>query len=119
MKHFLLIDDDEHEFIYVKYLFTQHFKEGFHLSYAKNLTEAINHLAQNTVDMILLDDKLGRGTNSTDTVPALQKKAPKVPLIIISKDINGKHLNVQNRLYEHKIVDKFELKAELANGVFD
>ena len=119
MKRYLLIDDDQHEFMYVKFLFKDRYKDGFTLGYARNLEEAESYLSKTGVDMILLDDKLGNGLTSAETIPMLQKKAFNVPIIIISKDVNGRHLKDRARLGMNKVVDKFQLRDELAKGVFD
>lgn len=119
MKRFLLIDDDKIEFMYVKFLFKDRFKNGFTLGYAKSLNEAQDYLSHKGVDTILLDDKLGGGLTSADTIPILQRKAFNVPIIVISKDINGRHLKDRMRLGVNKVIDKFELKTQLARGVFD
>lgn len=119
MRRFLLIDDDKHEFMYVKFLFKDRFKNGFSLGYAQNLNAASDYLSKTGVDTILLDDKLGGGLTSADTIPMLQRKAFNVPIIVLSKDISGQHLKDRLRLGTNKVIDKFDLKSQLARGVFD
>ncbi len=119
MKRFLLIDDDQYEFMFVNFLLKDHYKDGFKLGYAKSVEEAHIYLSSNGVDLILLDDKLGNGLTSADTIPQLQKRAFNVPIVVISKDINGPHLKDRMRMGLNKVVDKFKLKNELAKGLLD
>jgi CheY-like chemotaxis protein len=119
MKRFLLVDDDEHEYMFVNYLLKDRYKNNYKLVYAKNISEAQSHLACEGVDTILLDDKLGHGMTSADTIPLLKKKAFNVPIVIISKDVQGSHLKDRVRLGINKVIDKFKLKNELAQGLLD
>lgn len=119
MKRFLLVDDDEHEYMFVNFLLKDRYKDGFSLAYAKNISDAQAYLAKEGVDNILLDDRLGRGLTSSDSIPQLQKVAFNVPITIISKDINASHLKDRHRLGMNKVVDKFKLRDELAKGLLD
>lgn len=119
MRRILLVDDDKHEFMYVNFLLKDRYKDGFSLDYAENIQSAHDLLSTKGVDVILLDDKLSSGMTSTDTIPLIQRKAFNVPIIIISKDISAKHLKDRVRLGMNKVVDKFQLKKELANGLLD
>jgi len=119
MKRILLIDDEQQEFMLVNFLLKDIYKEKFSLNYAATITEAQDYLSKKGVDVILLDDKLARGLTSADTIPLLQQKAFNVPIIIISNDISGRHLRDRVRLGTNKVVDKFDLKKELANGLLE
>jgi DNA-binding NtrC family response regulator len=119
MRRFLLVDDDKHEFMFVNFLLKDRYQDDFTLSYAKNIADAQSHLAQLGVDFILLDDRLSRGLTSAESIPQLQKAAFNVPIIVISKDINGKHLKDRSRLGLNKVVEKFKLRGALANGLLD
>jgi len=119
MRRILLVDDDKHEFMYVNFLLKDRYKDGFSLDYAANIQDARALLSKKGVDVILLDDKLSGGQTSSDTIPLLQQKAFNVPIIIISKDISARHLKDRVKLRMNKVVDKFELKKELAKGLLD
>ena len=119
MKRFLLVDDDEMEFTFVNFLLKDRYKDQFTLDYARSVEDAESLLAEKGVDMILLDDKLGRGMTSADTIPMLQRRAFNVPIIVISKDTSGTHLRDRARMGTNKIVDKFEFRKELENGLLD
>lgn len=119
MKRFLLVDDDEHEYMFVNFLLKDRYKNNYQLSHVSSVEEAQSYLSTQGVDTILLDDKLESGITSADSIPLLQKKAFNVPIVIISKDVNGKHLKDRIRLGVHKVVDKFKLKNELARGLLD
>jgi len=101
MKRILLIDDEQQEFMLVNFLLKDIYKEKFSLNYAATITEAQD------------------GLTSADTIPLLQQKAFNVPIIIISNDISGRHLRDRVRLGTNKVVDKFDLKKELANGLLE
>lgn len=119
MKRFLLVDDDEHEFMFVNFLLKDRYKDGFTLGYAKDVPDAQSYLSANGVDIILLDDRLSGGITSADSIPMLQKSAFHVPIIVVTKDPNGRHLQDRVRLGTNKVIDKFEFKKELANGLLD
>jgi len=119
MKRFLLVDDDEHEYIFVNFLLKDRYKNNYKLGYVSNIRDAQSYLACEGVDTILLDDKLGNGLTSVDSIPLLKKKAFNVPIVIISKDVDGKHLQDRIRFGVNKVIDKFKLKNELARGILD
>jgi len=119
MRRFLLIDDDQYEYMFVKFLLKDRYQESFELGYVSSVQEAQSYLSQKGVDVILLDDKLGNGKTSADSIPQLERKAFNVPIIVISKDISGKHLRERMQLGLNKVVDKFKFKNELANGLLD
>lgn len=119
MKRFLLIDDDRYEYMFVKFLLKDRYQDDFHLGYAANVDEAKTYLSKTGVDVILLDDKLGNGTTSAESIPQIERKAFNVPIVVISKNINSKHLKDRMRLGLNKVVDKFKFKNELAKGLLD
>lgn len=119
MKRFLLVDDEKHEFMFVNFLLKDRYRDDFSLGYAQNIADAQSYLSEQPVDIILLDDRLGRGMTSADSIPQLQKKAFNVPIVVISKDINANHLKDRIRLGINKVVDKFQFKTALANGLLD
>ena len=119
MKRFLLIDDDKHEHMLINYLLKDRYQDSYQLTYVRNVEEAQAHLSTKGVDTILLDDKLENGMTSADSIPLIQTTAFNVPIIIISKDVNGKHLKDRIRFGIHKVVDKFKFKNELARGLLD
>ncbi|MGJ8559594.1 MAG: response regulator [Litorimonas sp.] len=119
MRRFLLVDDDQHEFMFVNFLLKDRYQDDFTLGYAENIPDAKSYLGSEGVDIILLDDRLSRGLTSAESIPQLQKAAFNVPIIVISKDIDAKHLKDRRRLGITKVVDKFKLRDELACGLLD
>ena len=119
MRLFLLIDDDEPEFIFVNFLLKDRYGEDYSLGYAKSVEEAQTHLSEHGVDMILLDDRLSGGMTSAESIPLLQKRAFHIPIIVVSKDINARHLRDRMRVGTNKVVDKFAFKQALADGLLD
>ena len=119
MRRFLLVDDDKYEYMFVKFLLKDRYREDFQLGYASSVREAQDYLSRERVDVILLDDKLGNGTTSVESIPQLERKAFNVPIVVISKDISGKHLKDRMRLGINKVIDKFKFKDALAAGLLD
>ncbi|WP_298916709.1 response regulator [uncultured Algimonas sp.] len=119
MRRFLLIDDDEHEFMFINFLLKDRYEDAFTLEYVSTIEDAESCLSRNGVDKILLDDKLGGGMTSADTIPKLQKCAFNVPIIVISKDTSGAHLQDRAKMGTNQIVDKFGFRSELENGLLD
>jgi CheY-like chemotaxis protein len=119
MKRFLLVDDDQHEFMFVNFLLKDRYAEDFTLGYAQNIADAQSYLAKERVDVILLDDRLECGMTSAESIPQLQKAAFNVPIIVISKDIDAKHLKDRRQMGINKVVDKFRFREELARGLLD
>ncbi|RKQ69398.1 response regulator receiver domain-containing protein [Litorimonas taeanensis] len=119
MKRLLLVDDDKLEFMFVNFLLKDRYNDGFELGYASSISDAQDYLSKQGVDYILLDDKLGNGITSAESIPQLQKRAFNVPIVVISKDINGPHLRDRRRMGTNKVVDKFKLKNALADGLLD
>ncbi|MEM7727833.1 MAG: response regulator [Pseudomonadota bacterium] len=119
MKRFLLVDDDETEFMFVNFLLKDRYSEQYTLDYATNIEDAQSCLSEKGVDAILLDDKLGNGMTSADTIPILQGKAFNVPIIVISKDTSGTHLRDRARMGTNRIIDKFAFRDALEDGLLD
>ena len=119
MKNVLLVDDEEHELMFMKFLLTDHYKDEVELSYASTIDEAKDTLSAKPFDVILLDDKLGEGLTSVDTIPILQQKAFNVPIVVLSKDISCSHLRERARSGLNKVVEKFDFRNQLSGGLLD
>ncbi len=115
----LLIDDDEFELRIVNQLLKNKYAHNFELSYAQNISEAANLLWDKVYDVILLDDKIESNMTAIETVPLIRAHANNVPLIIISKSLESDHLQDKSILNVFDIVDKFDLKARLEEGLLD
>lgn len=119
MKQILLIDDDPLEYMYVSYLVKDRYGEGCKLGHVQDMTNAKEYLSNNRVDLILLDDRLEGGLTSVDTIPQLQRMAFNVPVIVISKNASSRHLETIAKLNGNAVIDKFELRKALSDGVLD
>lgn len=119
MKHILLIDDEEDELVFIRFLLKDRYKDEFALFHADSIDAAQSLFLEHRIDVILLDDRLKGGLTSADTIPQLQRMAFNVPIIIVSKDIDGRHLKDRARLGKTPIVDKFKFRSELADGLLD
>ncbi|MGB6231532.1 MAG: response regulator [Litorimonas sp.] len=119
MKTVLLIDDEEHEHMFVSYLLKDRYDGAVRVDHARSMDAARECLASRRVDVILLDDKLGDGTTSADSIPMLQRQAFNVPIIVLSKDTSGPHLRDRVLMGTNRVVDKFDFRDALAEGLLD
>ena len=119
MKCILLIDDEEHEHVFVSFLLKDRYGSAFTLGHAKSMDQAQKYLSENKVDVILLDDRLGNGQTSVDTIPILRRSAFNVPVIVLSKETGGTHLTERALRGPDRIVDKFDFRTALKNGLLD
>lgn len=119
MKYILLIDDEEHEHVFVSFLLKDRYGSAFTLGHAKSMHQAQDYLSKNRVDVILLDDRLGNGQTSADSIPILRRSAFNVPVIVFSKDTGGAHLSERALRGPGRIVDKFDFRTALKNGLLD
>lgn len=119
MRRFLFVDDDKNEYLYASYVFNRVYGGEYSLDYAQSLNEAEAFLTENPVDAIILDDRLGDGLTSKDTIPVLEKKASKAPIFIVSTDVQARHLRDRIKSGLNKVIDKFDFKDYLASGAFE
>jgi CheY-like chemotaxis protein len=119
MKRILLIDDEPAEFMYVNFLLKDRYADGYTLGHAKDMAESKDYLSRNGVDLILLDDRLSGGLTAIDTIPQLQRMAFNVPVTVITKNANSRHLDSLSKLRDISVLDKFELRDALAKGALD
>jgi DNA-binding NtrC family response regulator len=113
----LLIDDDETEYHLINRMMEDCYDKGFLLRYANSLDRAKTLLKDISFDVILLDDKLGRGVTAQETVPDLKAITNNVPLIIISSIVDAHYLRDKTILNVYDIVDKFHLQDKMAQGL--
>lgn len=117
MLNVLLIDDEELEYRLVKLIFRDVYKADHRLDYACTLDDAEQLLQQSDYDIILLDDKLSDGSTSVENVPVLKSLTKSTPLCIVSKSIDAAHLRDKKILDVYDVVDKFDLKDRLRQGL--
>jgi len=117
MFNILLIDDDETEFRLIKHMLTDCFDRPFLLRYASNVQKGITILKSQKIDMILLDDKLGRGKTAKQSVPALREVTGDIPFILISSAIDAAYLKDKTILDVYDIIDKYHLRQRIREGL--
>lgn len=87
----LLVDDDPDEYRLIKRLVNQ--IEGIivRLEYVDGIVSALNHLESNTMDIVLLDNRLVPNNDFRETAPQLRKAGYVGPIGVISSDLNGSY----------------------------
>ena len=117
MLNILLIDDDETEYRLIQRMLQDCYKGPFMLRYAVSVAKGIAILKTQTVDMILLDDKLSGGKTAKQSVPALREVTDDIPLIVISSAINAAYLKDKAILDVYDIIDKYHLRKRIREGL--
>ena len=117
MLNILLVDDDAVEFRLIERMLKDCYKQPFTLRYAETLEKAITILKTQQTDIVLLDDKLNHGLTAKESVPVLKKIRETVPLILISSNIDAAYLQDKTILDVYDIVDKFNLKKRINEGL--
>jgi len=114
----LLIDDDSMEFHLVQHMLKECLDEKFVLRYANTIPKAKAVLKMESVDVVLLDDKLNNGLTAEQTVPVLREATENVPLVVISSVIDAAYLKDKTILNVFDVVDKFPLQKKIQDGLF-
>jgi len=117
MLKILLIDDDETEYHLIKRMMQDCYDGPYILRYSPTLKKAISTLQNEDIDVILLDDKLGKGQTAQTTVPGLKDVAHSIPMIVISSAIDAAYLKDKTILNVYDIVDKYHLREKIAAGI--
>lgn len=119
MTNILLIDDDEVEHRLIRHMLRDCFDGPYVLRYAPTLEKGLTILSSQKFDIILLDDKLGPGHTALKSVPAIREITEQVPMVLISSAIDAEHLKNKTILDVYDIVDKFQLRQRIREGLFD
>jgi two-component system NtrC family sensor kinase len=82
-KHLLLVEDDPEDVLMLQKMLNARPGDKFALTPLGSMNEAVNHLATNAVDMILLDLSLP-DTRGLEAVRGLHAAAPRIPLMVIT-----------------------------------
>jgi PAS domain S-box-containing protein len=82
-KRLLLIEDDAEDVLLLQKMLNARPGEKFALTHLGSMSEAVNHLAANAVDMILLDLSLP-DMRGLQAVRQLHTAAPRIPLMVIT-----------------------------------
>lgn len=117
MLNILLIDDDEVEFRLIQRMLQDCYDGPFLLRYANTLDKGISTLKSQPIDMILLDDKLGKGRTAEQSVPTLREVTKEIPFILISSAIDADYLKDKTILDVYDIVDKYKLRQSIREGL--
>jgi len=113
----LLIDDNPIEFHLIDRMLKEEFKEEYILRYASSLDKAKSVLKTQSPDVILIDFNFGRDLFALGFVAALKAIDSKVPMILISNEVNAGYLTDKVLLNVYDIVDKFQLRKRIAAGL--
>ncbi len=113
-KHTLLIIDDQPEFAEDFRLLSG---DEFHLVTATSGEEGLRRFQENTIDLVLVDLKLGRGIDGLETLRRLKQLDPDVAVIIVTGHASMETAHQAGRLgaldYCNKAPNLKELRAHL------
>jgi len=113
----LLVDDDPLEFQLTDRMLKDVYKGDYVLRYANTLSKAKSILKTQKPDMILIDFDFGRDLIAIGFVGALKAIDSKVPMILISNEICTGYLADKAILDVYDIVDKYDLRQRISNGL--
>ena len=113
----LLVDDDPLEFQLVNRMLRDVYENDYVLRYADTLPKAKSILKTQKPDMILIDFNFGRDLIAIGFVGALKAIDSKVPMILISNEICTGYLADKAILDVYDIVDKYDLRQRISNGL--
>ncbi len=119
MLNILLIDDDNVEYKLIQRMMKDCYKGPFLLRYADTLNKGITILKSQDIDVILLDDKLTGDTNAKQSVPKLRQVTGEIPFILISSSIDAEHLRDKTILDVYDIIDKYNLRKRISDGLLN
>lgn len=119
MLNILLIDDDNVEYKLIQRMMKDCYKGPFLLRYADTLEKGITILKSQDIDVILLDDKLTGDTNAKQSVPKLREVTGEIPFILISSSIDAEHLRDKTILDVYDIIDKYNLRKRISDGLLN
>lgn len=117
MLNVLLIDDDRVEYKLIQRMLKDCYRGPFLLRYADTLEKGIVILKSQKIDAILLDDKLSSEVNAKQSVPQLREVTGDIPFILISSSIAAEHLRDKAILDVYDIIDKYNLRQRISEGL--
>lgn len=119
MLKILLIDDESIEERITHQLLKRDYGLPFTLEYAQSIEDGLALLRDRTYDVILLDDRIAPNVTAMQTVPVVRQAAGVVPLILISSSLDAAHLRDRKILDVYDIIDKYDLKARIKEGLLN
>ena len=117
MLNILLIDDDPDEHKLIQRMLKDCYNAPYLLRYADTVEKGIAILKNQTIDLILLDDKLKNGRTAKQSVPEIRQFSGDIAMILISSSINAAYLRDKAILDVYDIVDKYHLRGRIREGL--
>ncbi len=106
----LLVEENPDDALLVQEVLDHSFTR-FPVTWVSTLTDAVNFLAQNEVDVVLLDLMLPE-SQGTDTIDTLRQTAPAVPIVVLT-DAEGGELDAAGRRHGvRSLLAKAHLQAK-------
>ena len=115
----LLIDDDMIEKMNLEKTLQKSMTQGFNLYHATSIEDGMKVLAENSIDIVFLDDNLGIGPESKNNTISLRSVSDKVPIIVISNFVDADHLSSGAFITAYDIVDKSDLSDRIKSGLLN
>lgn len=115
----LLIDDDAAERELVNFCLRRHFGTGYELEHVTQVEPALARLRDRQFDAILLDNVIPPFKGVHESLPLVRHAAPEVKIVAISTTMDPDR-RAQVAMQDNVvIVNKFELKQRIADGLLD
>ncbi len=116
---FLLIDDNDHQ--HELFRCYAMLADTLELAHARSLEEAVNTLADDLPDVVLLDNRLHPYRDYRQTVPKLRQAGFVGKIVLISSDVNEPIFSNANTtaFNVHSCVDKSDFRLDTFQQTLD
>lgn len=114
----LHIDDDPNAQKLVDCFLRQRFGAEYSYTCADTLETGLESLENGEFDAVLIDNRLGPYRSAMETVPAIFPRAGKAQLYVVSASTCDPVFREMDSLPIAAIIDKFDLKDQIASGRF-
>ncbi|WP_417417489.1 response regulator [Hoeflea sp.] len=117
MLSLLLIDDDPNQHKILSFYLKKRFGADADFASAQSLDEGLAHLAQQSVDVIFLDNRLPPYTDFTQTVGDIVSASPDSEIYVISAARENVTIELCRSHGIVDMIDKFDLRDVISEGL--
>lgn len=117
MKSVLLIDDDPVQHKILSFFLKSSFGEDAEFTSAFDLEEAVAHLEKQSFEMIMLDNRLAPYKDYTDTIDRIRAVSQDSLIYLISAARDHEKFGDYQTRGILGVIDKFELRESITNGL--
>lgn len=113
----LHIDDDPNAQKLVDCFLRMRFGTNYSFTCADSLAAALERLDESAYDSVLIDNRLAPYQNAGETVPAIAERSGDATLYVVSASTAEPDFAGMSHLPIAAIIDKFDLKQRIAEGL--